>query len=55
MSLKTMLETIKNNLNATMNYIDYVHVCIIFLVSNVKNIIKVKHNLLLNGIHYLIT
>ena len=40
-----MLETIKNNLNATMNYIDYVHAWIIFLVSNVKNIIKVKHTI----------
>ena len=45
MSLKTMLETIKNSLNATMNYINYVHVCIIFLVSHVKNIIKVKHTI----------
>ena len=38
-----MLETIKKNLNAKMNYIDYVHVCTTFLVSNDKNISKVKN------------
>ena len=40
-SLKAMLETIKNNLNARMNHIDYIHVNEIFLVSNDKNISKV--------------
>ena len=44
-SLKTISETIKNNLNAKMNYIDYVHFCTIFLVSNEKNISKVKHTI----------
>ena len=52
-----MLETTKKNLNAKMNYINYDHVCTIFLVSNDKNISKVKNtqskkvcNLLLNNI-----
>ena len=36
-----MLETIKNNLNARMNHIDYIHVNEIFLVSNDKNISEV--------------
>ena len=55
-SLKPILETIKNKLNARMNLIDYVHVFTIFLVSNDKNIIKLKNtqsstwwNLLLNN------
>ena len=38
-----MLETIKNNPNAKMNYIDYVHVFTIFLISNDKTIIKLKN------------
>ena len=38
-----MLETIKNNPNAKMNYIDYVHVFAIFLISNDKTIIKLKN------------
>ena len=42
-SLKPLLETIKKNLNAKMNYIDYIHVCTIFLVSNDKNISKIKN------------
>ena len=44
--LNKMLETIKKNLNAKMNYIDYIHVCTIFLVCNIsndKNISKVKN------------
>ena len=52
-----MLETIKNNPNAKMNYIDYVHVFTIFLISNDNAIIKLKNtqcstyrNLLLNNI-----
>ena len=40
-SLKAMLETIKNNLNARMNHIGYIHVNEIFLVSNDKNISEV--------------
>ena len=42
-SLKPILETIKNKLNARMNLIDYVHVFTILLVSNDKNIIKLKN------------
>ena len=42
-SLKAMLQTIKNNLNARMNHIDYIHVREIFLVSNEKNISNVKN------------
>ena len=48
---------VKNSLNCKMNYIDYVHVCNTFLVSNNKNISKVKEtqdkklcNLLLKNI-----
>ena len=37
-----MLETIKNNPNFTMNYIDYVHFFTIFLISNDKTIIKLQ-------------
>ena len=33
---------VKNNLNCKMSYIDYIHVCNTFLVSNNKNISKVK-------------
>ena len=33
---------VKNSLNCKMSYIDYVHVCNTFLVSNNKNISKVK-------------
>ena len=33
---------VKNSLNCKMNYIDYVHVCNTFLVSNNKNISRVK-------------
>ena len=40
---KPILETVKRNLNAKINYIDYVHLCTIFLVSNDKNISKVKN------------
>ena len=54
-----MLETIKKNLNAEMNYIDYMHDCLIFLVSNRKNskVRKVKNmqNLLCCVICYLST
>ena len=51
-----MLETIKENLDAEMSYIDFIHVCATVLVSNDKNISKVKKaqsklsNLLLNNI-----
>ena len=48
---------VKKSLNCKMNYIDYVHVCNTFLVSNNKNISKVKEtqdkklcNLLLKNI-----
>ena len=48
---------VKNSLNCKMSYIDYVHVCNTFLVSNNKNISKVKEtqdkklcNLLLKNI-----
>ena len=33
---------VKNSFNCKMSYIDYVHVCNTFLVSNNKNISKVK-------------
>ena len=33
---------VKNNLNCKISYIDHVHVCNTFLVSNDKNITKVK-------------
>ena len=36
-----VLET-KNSLNCKMSYVDYVHVCNFFLISNNKNITKVK-------------
>ena len=39
-SLQPKLETIKKNLNAKMNYIDYIHVSTIFLVSNDNNFFK---------------
>ena len=50
-----MLETIKKNLNAKRNYIDYIHVCTIFLVCNDKNTSETKNTqssmqLLLNHI-----
>ena len=38
-----MLETIKKDVNDKLNYRDYIHVCTIFLVSNDKNIFKVKN------------
>ena len=33
---------VKNNLNCKIGYIDHVHVCNTFLVSNDKNITKIK-------------
>ena len=33
---------VKNSLNCKMSYIDYIHVCNTFLVSNNKNISKVR-------------
>ena len=44
-SFKRMLETIKKNLNAKINYIDYIHVC---KVKNTQS--KKLCNLLLNNI-----
>ena len=51
-----MLESVKINLNAKMNYIDYIHVFKIFWVSNDNNICNVKNtqskklcNVLLNN------
>ena len=40
--LQEMVIEFKNSLNCKISYIDYVHVCNMFLVSNNKNISKVK-------------
>ena len=49
-----MLETIKKNLSAKMNCVDYIHFCTKFLVSNDKNISKVKtHKVRSYTIYYL--
>ena len=41
-SLQQKVIVVKNSFNCKMSYIDYVHVCNTFLVSNNKNISKVK-------------
>ena len=41
-SLQQRVIEVKNSLNCKMSYIDYVHICNPFLVSNNKNISKVK-------------
>ena len=41
-SIQQKVTEVKNSLNCKMSYIDYVHVCNTFLVSNNKNISKVK-------------
>ena len=54
-SLQPMLETIRNNLNSKMIYIDCIHVCTIFVVLNDKNIAKVKNTKVRSyAIYYLI-
>ena len=40
--LQEMIIEFKNSLNCKISYIDYVHVCNMFLVSNNKNISKVQ-------------
>ena len=41
-SIQQKVTEVKNSLNCKMSYIDYVHVCNTFLVSNNKNISNVK-------------
>ena len=41
-SLQQRVLEVKNSLNRKMSYTDHVHVCNTFLVSNNKNISKVK-------------
>ena len=41
-SIQQKFTEVKNSLNCKMSYIDYVHLCNTFLVSNNKNISKVK-------------
>ena len=41
-SIQQKVIEVKNSLNCKMSYMDYVHVCNTFLVSNNKNICKVK-------------
>ena len=41
-SIQQKVTEVKNSLNCKLSYIDYVHVCKTFLVSNNKNISKVK-------------
>ena len=41
-SIQQKVREVKNSLNCKMSYIDYFHVCNTFLVSNNKNISKVK-------------